>query len=63
MIKIPSVVQVNANSEEEAKHIVEQNLIDSGQIKPNSPIEMEILMDVKIDTNIDTNEEKTNGND
>ena len=47
-ISIPTVIEVEAASEEDAKKRVLDNLIATNQIKPAAPIDISIAQEVKV---------------
>lgn len=48
IIKVPTVVEIEASSEEDAVSLIRENLIQTQQIKPADPVDISVVAEVKL---------------
>lgn len=48
LINVPTIIEIESNSEENAIQLVKQQLINNNQIKENNPIEIQVIEEGKI---------------
>jgi hypothetical protein len=62
MVLRPTIFRVEANSFEDAKKTITNQLIASGQMKPNAPIEFREMIDYELKEEENKQEEQNNDN-